>query len=155
LTLLRQVDKTTDLQFDLSGLREQASVAFTRRVEPASLQALVADSAVLTGPLVVELSVVRKGTGMSFAGTVVGEWELACVRCLGPARLSFNAGVEGSVPGDRETLDASEEVRQALNLALPLNARCRPDCKGLCPQCGGNRNERDCDCRPKEFGSRS
>jgi uncharacterized protein len=136
----------TPLQFDLSGLAEEAVLALERRLEPAQLQHLLADSAVLTGPLEMQLSVARHGSGASFSGTVAGEWELTCVRCLGPARQRFRTEVEGDVPAGAQALDATEEVRQALLLALPGNARCREDCKGLCPQCGGNRNERPCAC---------
>ena len=136
----------TNLQFDLSGLREQAVVALERRLEAAETQSLLADSAVLTSPLDVQLSVARHGTGATFSGAIEGEWELACVRCLGPARQRFRTKVEGDVPAGAQTLDATEEVRQALHLALPDHARCRSDCKGLCPKCGANRNERSCGC---------
>jgi uncharacterized protein len=27
-----------------------------------------------------------------------------------------------------------------------MQARCKPDCKGLCAQCGQNLNEGQCDC---------
>ncbi|MBI5239826.1 MAG: DUF177 domain-containing protein [Elusimicrobia bacterium] len=136
----------TPLQFDLSGLAEEAVLALERRLEPAQLQDLMAGSAVLTGPLEVQLSVARHGSEASFSGTVAGEWELTCVRCLGPARQRFRTEVQGEAPLGAGTLDATEEVRQALVLALPGNARCREDCKGLCPRCGGNRNERVCAC---------
>ena len=136
----------TNLQFDLGGLREQAVVALERRLEPAQTQPLLAGSAKLTSPLDVQLSVARHGSGATFSGTVEGEWELACVRCLGPARQRFRTEVEGDVPAGAQTLDATEEVRQALVLALPDHARCRSDCKGLCPECGANRNETLCGC---------
>jgi uncharacterized protein len=136
----------TTLQFDLSGLREQAVVALERRLEAADTQPLLADSAVLTSPLDVQLSVARHGSGATFSGTVEGEWELACVRCLVPARQRFRTQVEGDVPAGAQTLDATEAVRQALHLALPDHARCRADCKGLCPKCGANRNETSCGC---------
>jgi len=136
----------TNLQFDLSGLREQAVVALGCRLEAAETQSLLADSAILTSPLDVQLSVARRGSGIAFSGTVAGEWELACVRCLGPARQRFRTKVEGDVPAGAPVLDATEEVRQALHLALPDHARCRTDCKGLCPKCGANRNEKICGC---------
>jgi uncharacterized protein len=136
----------TNLQFDLSGLREQAVLALERRLEAAETQPLLADSAVLTTPLDVQLSVVRRGSGARFSGAVTGEWELVCVRCLRPARQRFRTTVEGDVPEGTRTLDATEEVRQALTLALPDHAHCRSDCKGLCPKCGADRNEKDCGC---------
>lgn len=139
----------TDLEFDVSGLREQGMLEFARQVEPAVAQPLLAGAAVLTGPLEVQLRVVRNGSGASFSGTVEGGWEFACVRCLEPARLRFRAGVEGSVAAGQNVLDVSEEMRQALSLALPERARCREDCKGLCPRCGANRNAGDCGCPPE------
>ena len=144
----------TALQFDLSGLREKATVSFERRLEPAGVQTLLEGAGVFISPLIVQLSAARHGAGIKFEGTVAGEWEFVCARCLGPARLDFRTRVEGEVSGIPETLDAAEEVRQALNLALPLNAHCRPDCKGLCPQCGGDRNKTECGCRPPESGER-
>ncbi|MEG2005510.1 MAG: DUF177 domain-containing protein, partial [Bilophila sp.] len=35
-------------------------------------------------------------------------------------------------------------------LALPVKPLCRPDCKGLCPVCGQNRNEGSCSCVQEE-----
>jgi uncharacterized protein len=39
-------------------------------------------------------------------------------------------------------------VEEQLQLELPMKALCRDDCKGLCPQCGSDRNEAPCDCAP-------
>ena len=35
-----------------------------------------------------------------------------------------------------EHVDTEQTVRDALVLALPLAPLCRPDCPGLCPDCG-------------------
>jgi uncharacterized protein len=37
-------------------------------------------------------------------------------------------------------------LREQVLLAVPLRAICREDCKGLCPQCGANLNEKRCSC---------
>ncbi|HQQ76977.1 MAG TPA: DUF177 domain-containing protein [Thermoanaerobaculia bacterium] len=39
-------------------------------------------------------------------------------------------------------------VEEQLQLELPMKALCRDDCKGLCPQCGSDRNAAPCDCAP-------
>jgi len=39
-------------------------------------------------------------------------------------------------------------VEEQLQLELPMKALCREDCKGLCPQCGADRNTAPCDCAP-------
>lgn len=48
--------------------------------------------------------------------------------------------------GDR--LELTQAVMDNFYLSLPLVSVCRPDCKGLCPKCGTNRNLHDCACQP-------
>ena len=43
--------------------------------------------------------------------------------------------------GEDGELDLQAWVHDALALALPAQITCRPDCAGLCPQCGANLNE--------------
>ncbi|MGD8623184.1 MAG: DUF177 domain-containing protein [Anaerolineae bacterium] len=47
---------------------------------------------------------------------------------------------------EHHELDLSEVIRQGLWLAAPMDALCRPDCAGICPNCGGNRNLGECEC---------
>jgi uncharacterized protein len=42
---------------------------------------------------------------------------------------------------DDGELDLAGWARDTLALALPAQLTCRPDCAGLCPQCGANLNE--------------
>ena len=39
-------------------------------------------------------------------------------------------------------------IEEQLQLELPMKALCRDDCKGLCPQCGADRNAAPCTCAP-------
>ncbi|MGC9371750.1 MAG: DUF177 domain-containing protein [Thermovirgaceae bacterium] len=48
------------------------------------------------------------------------------------------------------TLDISHQVWETLVMAFPEKVLCRPDCKGLCPVCGCNRNRKVCSCEPTE-----
>ena len=75
-----------------------------------------------------------------------------CMRCLDPADLTFDVDSrEVSQPGggeelespyvsDEAELDLAGWARDALALTLPAQLTCRPDCAGLCPQCGANLN---------------
>ena len=50
-----------------------------------------------------------------------------------------------------DTIDLGPLVRDAIVLDLPAAPLCREDCRGLCPQCGADRNEGDCSCAaPKD-----
>ena len=43
--------------------------------------------------------------------------------------------------------DSSDEtLREGLLLAEPMQALCKPDCRGLCPVCGADLNDGDCGC---------
>jgi uncharacterized protein len=55
---------------------------------------------------------------------------------------------------DGKTIDLDPIVREQLILALPLTTVCREDCKGLCPQCGINRNDATCSCETKPVDPR-
>jgi uncharacterized protein len=46
-------------------------------------------------------------------------------------------------------LDLGQMVREQFFLAVPMKRLCRPDCAGLCPTCGVNRNQARCDCPPE------
>ncbi len=39
-------------------------------------------------------------------------------------------------------------IEEQLQLELPMKALCRDNCKGLCPQCGADRNAAPCTCAP-------
>jgi len=43
-------------------------------------------------------------------------------------------------------LDSAPLVVEQVLLELPQRPLCRDDCRGLCPICGGDRNEGECDC---------
>ena len=47
-------------------------------------------------------------------------------------------------------LDLAETAMTDLRLSLPTKTLCKPDCLGLCPLCGKNRNEGACDCAEGE-----
>jgi uncharacterized protein len=76
-----------------------------------------------------------------------------CMRCLDPAAPSFEVDArEVHQPGvgddlsspylsPEDDLDLARWVRDALALELPAQLTCRPDCAGLCGQCGANLNE--------------
>jgi uncharacterized protein len=68
---------------------------------------------------------------------------------------------QGEVAGSFEPKQADEEtftgrevdldpvVREQLLLALPTYPVCRDSCKGLCPVCGTNLNDKECGCDRK------
>jgi len=45
-----------------------------------------------------------------------------------------------------DAIDLGQMMREQFYLALPMKPLCQPDCKGLCPVCGKNRNRETCSC---------
>ena len=43
-------------------------------------------------------------------------------------------------------LDVREALRQNLITSLSMKPLCKPECAGICPECGVNRNESKCHC---------
>lgn len=43
-------------------------------------------------------------------------------------------------------LDATKAICDEIVLGLPVSLLCKTDCKGLCPRCGIDLNEQQCDC---------
>jgi uncharacterized protein len=95
--------------------------------------------------------------------------DAACDRCLEPVSLPIRSPfdlvyIPASVAaegGEEEIDQAAVEVgfyegsglqlndvlREVVLLALPMQLVCSESCKGICPVCGQNRNQRDCGCQ--------
>jgi len=52
---------------------------------------------------------------------------------------------------DGEIIDLNAIIQHQVILAMPFYPLCREDCKGLCSQCGINKNQETCQCSDKEF----
>jgi uncharacterized protein len=70
-----------------------------------------------------------------------------------PAGASFDDDLDSAYVED-DVLDLAQWVRDAIAEAVPASIVCREGCAGLCPICGGNRNEADCGCAPDRLDTR-
>jgi uncharacterized protein len=104
-----------------------------------------------------ELRLTRTAQGLYGQGQLRATAPLECVRCLAPfdqeisARVNdlfvYPAGASSepllAIP-ETAILDLSPLLREYFLLDVPLQPVCRPDCKGLCPECGNDLNETVC-----------
>ncbi len=51
------------------------------------------------------------------------------------------------IPIDKDNVDISDHIKQFIILSLPIKRLCRENCKGLCPHCGNNINNNECECK--------
>lgn len=105
-------------------------------------------------PVTADLVLERVGEGIVVRGTVRAPWRAPCSRCLRPLggevavhvdELFERRPVEGETyPLEHDVIDLEQALRDNLVVELPAAPLCRPDCAGLCPECGADRNEADC-----------
>jgi uncharacterized protein len=108
-------------------------------------------------PVTVDAEIESVVEGLLVSGTVSATALVHCARCL----RAFDQDLEVEVrelfalePGDDEDegytvlpddrLPLDTMARDELVLAFPAFPLCRPDCAGLCPVCGADRNTVDC-----------
>jgi uncharacterized protein len=114
----------------------------------------------------VRLQVHREGDDVVVVGDIRASVPLVCGRCLEEFRVDVHPVVDvryvprpaldDNVELGVDDLDLDFYANDELNLAalletettlaLPMKPLCRPDCRGLCPTCGGNRNVTACGC---------
>jgi len=117
------------------------------------------------GPAVFEIRLTNTGAGIVASGTAEAVVRTACVRCLCDFDMTYTGEVEGFYifPGREDELPEEQEfefiseslkvdiepaVRQAIIVDLPFAPVHDPDCKGICPVCGLDRNAGECGCEP-------
>jgi uncharacterized protein len=126
--------------------------------------------------MAISLTASRHAEVVEVHGRVRGKFSCACSRCAEPVVLDVDTAFDHHFVGpgqldagdpleaDAETLDDDPDVsehdgvRIELDelciehaiLALPDVPLCKEDCKGLCPQCGINRNVETCNCDQRE-----
>jgi uncharacterized protein len=101
-------------------------------------------------------------------GKFEGKFEVPCARCVEPVEIPIasdfdlifrpveadSEATERSITApeteigyyQRDSLLLEDVLREQVLLSLPVRTLCKPDCKGLCPRCGQNRNSQDCSC---------
>lgn len=113
---------------------------------------------VLLAPLQGAFHASRTAQGIFVKGELTSRAPAVCARCnsdfLQPLVMPLDDhfytphfAPEGEyVVRDDGVLDLGPLVRELSVLAVPIQPVCRPDCKGLCSECGANLNEGECGC---------
>jgi uncharacterized protein len=130
----------------------------------------------LIAPAAVNGKVRLSGNEVFVNGHVDTRAQVECDRCLKPVELPVNVDftleyISGSEYEASQTaalteeemsvsvfdggaIDVDEIVKEQVLLAVPTRMLCREDCKGICPDCGIDRNTGECDCITNEIDPR-
>ena len=117
---------------------------------------------VLAAPVTVLARIARTNRGVLVTGRIRTALADTCGRCLAPLQIPIDAPIEEEVLPlidlqsglrldtsvepevfrltDHHELDLEPIAREAIQLAAPIAPVCRPDCRGLCAECGGDLN---------------
>ena len=118
----------------------------------------------------------RSNRGVDLTGQVRARVQLLCSRCTEPFEIAlapefFLTLVSEPVeiaPGERQMdeedvslfhapegkVDLIGLIAEQIYLNLPLKPICTESCKGLCPNCGTNRNQEICECLEESIDPR-
>ena len=160
------------MRFELSQLR-LPETEFSRVFQPAELPDGDEEYRVVA-PVVLRMMIHKDQDRFRLVGHVKAELELDCSRCVEPFTLPVDRDFDlrylpstaaEPVKEDEdaeievddvsmtfyrdEQIDLDELLREQFYLALPMKPLCSEACKGICPQCGTNRNTAPCDCNPQ------
>ncbi|WP_169306574.1 YceD family protein [Cohnella pontilimi] len=122
-------------------------------------------------PLEYRLTAQASQKRISITGELSCRLRLLCSRCLAPIDEAFEIPFEelfqvmkdsdpepdedtDFVPVTGERIDLRPFLEEELLVHLPLAPLCSQDCKGLCPECGTNRNEQACNCKTDRIDPR-
>jgi uncharacterized protein len=159
------------MRLDLSHIRQPETV-FRRAFEPSAFGGDEEDYRIIA-PAALAFTIHKDHDRFRLVGTVATRLELRCSRCLEPFALPVDAAFDlrylpegAGMPDGEETedgvlsdddasatfyrddeIDLGELLREQFYLALPMKPLCRPDCRGLCQQCGTNLNTDTCQCQ--------
>lgn len=156
------------LSIDIGRLEREGSLAVDAEL-PADAPLWEGSELVFDEPVAVRGTVSLAGSGeVIFRGEVKTTLRHQCRRCLDPVKQRLDEEMTfvfspqdelGSSEADPETriidptddeIDLGEAIREELILDIDRFAVCDPGCRGLCPLCGVNQNEEECDCTLEE-----
>jgi uncharacterized protein len=112
------------------------------------------------------VNISRTPQGLFLQADFSAETSLGCVRCLTEFEhqlawlftelYAFDERSETEselILPDDGYLELAAMIREFALLEIPISPICKPDCQGLCAECGQNLNEKDCGHGPEENDS--
>ena len=143
---------------------ESMEVSFSENVENTMGYP---DVVCFSEPVVIKGVLTNTKKGILFEADGNTEAVYLCSGCLERVKVPIQFNINemfypsGSVENEKEAetfcddeMDLTDVIQRSILENLPMKVVCKEECKGLCPKCGKNLNEGDCDCNDTEFDPR-
>ena len=107
------------------------------------------ESGGFSGEIEIGGEIVNDGKTFIARGKAACRRNFTCDRCLTAADENFVCEFDEELAEEdisENLADITELVRDTILAGLPIRNLCSADCKGLCPICGKNLNDGECDC---------
>lgn len=152
--------------FSVSDAQKRAGepfpIAWEGELDP---QSYAGRTVAFDGPAKLNGTMVYDGKAISVRAEATAAYRTECARCTRTfietvsfrieerfVRDTMLPDDEDAYPYTSEQIDMERPFYDNLLLSLPLVSVCKPDCKGLCPICGTDRNRKMCACQTETSG---
>lgn len=124
----------------------------------------------LLSPLKFSGKIENLGDRLMVSGEISTTVKLLCSRCAEAMAYALNAPFSEFFTNHKKVMDDDQEeeislfsgdeiditlhLARAILLELPMKAICQEECQGLCPGCGVNLNQTECQCSGEEIDPR-
>lgn len=169
---------STDLRFNVSQLlKEGTGGSREYDIEAQQLEGEIDQDLFMVAPLLGHIKLLRTGPNLLVTGTLTSAVQKICGRCLtlftapltieleeefypttdiltGAVIPEAEEADEANRIDDQHTLDLTEVLWQEVVVTADGLLYCKPECQGLCPHCGQDRNIVACHCQDKQIDPR-
>ncbi len=154
------------LEIPVEGLKIEESFTF-------DTFSLVEEDAIFLEPVKIKVEVHKVDEKVFINGRIKTILSLTCSRCLSSFPFKIDSyfdlvfyPIEDFIKEEEQEKELTEEdfesmfyrenrididslILEQINLSIPMKPLCSELCKGLCPVCGKNLNEGECNCKIK------
>jgi uncharacterized protein len=165
------------LQFNVAQLLKEATGGIRHHDVNVDIEHVFDEDVIAVSPLTGQLEFLKTGANILITGLLNVTLQKSCARCLSDLILPVSIEIEEifypkmdivtgklvAIPDDADEVnlidehnivDLFEVVRQEMLLANDVVLYCRPDCRGLCQDCGADLNVETCNCKSKHIDPR-
>ncbi|WP_183108658.1 YceD family protein [Thermohalobacter berrensis] len=127
---------------------------------------------ILTSPVKVTGNVFKTNDGLYLSANITYEYSDECARCLKEVKDKVDTSISGrlvekeqknKIENDEDEteifyegneVDLDELTINTILLSLPMRVLCNEECRGICPKCGQDLNEVECNCEDDNIDPR-